>query len=145
MRYGLVCVIGVALVGFGATQATAQPPRVSSSPPPFSPYLNLVRPGGSPTLNYYGLVRPEVQARQGLLSLQSQASANSQAIGDLANAPLPATGKSVGFMTQGRYFQNFNPPSSTSAGGFGSSSGGLGNSSFGTMGSRPAAPAAPRR
>jgi hypothetical protein len=143
MRYGFIFMIGVALVGLGATQATAQP-RVGTSPPPFSPYLNIVRPGGSPTLNYYGLVRPEVQARQSLQSLQSQVGTNSQAINDLSNGPLPATGKIVGFMNYGRYFQNFNPPSSTSTGGFGST-GGLGGSPFGTTGSRPIPPAAPRR
>ena len=72
----------VALVAacVGAGEASAQPPLpagpVGITRPPFSPYLNLVRPGGSPALNYYGLVRPEVQARQSIQNLQGAVAAN---------------------------------------------------------------------
>jgi hypothetical protein len=61
-------------------------------------------------VNYYGLVRPEFQARQSFQSLQTQVGANNQAITELATGgPLPGTGKTVGFMTHGSYFQNFRP------------------------------------
>ena len=60
-------------------QILAQPPVPggpgASRPPVFSPYLNLTRQG-SPTLNYYGLIRPEMQARQA--DRGSQADGNSQ-------------------------------------------------------------------
>jgi hypothetical protein len=37
--------------------------------PAVSPYVNLNR-GGSPGINYYGLVRPELQTQQSLMQLQ---------------------------------------------------------------------------
>jgi hypothetical protein len=89
--------------------ALAQPPVPGgySRPPTFSPYLNLAR-GGSAALNYYGLVRPEVQFRQSLLQLSNGVAANQQAIGDV-NAGLggtPMTGHPTQFMNLGGYFMS---------------------------------------
>ncbi len=139
MRYGFVFTIGVVLVGLGGTQATAQqpglpggPPRVGGGIPPYSPYLNLLRSGNSPGANYYGLVRPQVQARQAISGLQSQVGTNSQALNDLAtNSLLPPTDKTVGFMSYGGYFQNFSP--AVGIGGVPSAGGGSGVG-FGTIG-----------
>jgi len=39
--------------------------------PPLSPYLNLARPGDA-GINYYGLVRPQVQDAQSIQQLQQQ-------------------------------------------------------------------------
>src|SRR4051812_21020503 len=48
-----------------------QPGGVGMAPrPAFSPYLNLLRQGGTPTLNYFGLVRPQMQANQAIANLQ---------------------------------------------------------------------------
>jgi hypothetical protein len=143
MRYGFIFTIGVALIGAPASRVAAQPPgfpRTAAPTPPYSPYLNLLRPGSSPAINYYGLVRPQFQSQQSMLALQSQIGANSQAIGNLSatGGPLPATGKTVGFMNYGRYFQNFNPAGGgSSGGGFGGSPFGGGSFGSGGLGGRP--------
>jgi hypothetical protein len=144
MRYEFIFAIAVTLVGAPTSRVAAQPPgfpRTPSPTPPYSPYLNLLRPGASPAINYYGLVRPQFQAQQSMLALQSQIGANSQAIGNLSatGGPLPDTGKTVGFMNYGRYFQNFNPASGGSSGssGFGSGSFGAGAFGSGGFGARP--------
>lgn len=102
----------VVMLIVGAGVASAQPPVPAGPPPqrpPFSPYLNLLRPGSSPAQNYYGLVRPEQQFRQSIGSLQGAVTANQQAIGDLQTNPAggPAvTGHPVYFLNTGGYFQN---------------------------------------
>jgi hypothetical protein len=48
-----------------------RPPGNPMGTPTFSPYLNLGR-GGNEALNYYGLVRPQVQAQQSIQQLQQQ-------------------------------------------------------------------------
>ncbi len=102
--------------------AHAQPPAPGGSrPPPFSPYLNLARPDSPTVLNYYGLVRPELQFRQSINALQQDVTFNQQAIGSLAagNTGLPVTGHTTQFMNHGIYFMNnsgFLPP----VGGYGS-------------------------
>src|SRR5262245_43694199 len=55
--------------------------------PPYSPYLNLLRRDQPTVLNYYGLVRPEVDLRNAAQSLQNQVSQNAQGIADLQNLP----------------------------------------------------------
>src|SRR5207237_1344079 len=64
----------LAVSGRAAAQVPAPTPfgpRLGgATAPPFSPYLNLTRPGGSPTLNYSGLVRPELQNRAAAQGLQ---------------------------------------------------------------------------
>ena len=104
-----VCAVGVSL-SVGAGNAQAQPPVPGggySRPPAFSPYLNLLRGGGSPALNYYGIVRPEMQFRQSIQNLSNDINLNQQAIGDLAaGGGLPLTGHSTQFMNLGGYFMN---------------------------------------
>lgn len=114
-RFAVVCAIGLSLSVGGGT-ASAQPPGpppvpgggTYSRPPAFSPYLNLLRAGGSPALNYYGLVRPEMQFRDSIQNLSNSVSQNQQAIGNImatGNA-LPATGHPTQFMNLGGYFMN---------------------------------------
>jgi hypothetical protein len=115
-RIGGLCAV-VASLALGAGELRAQPPRPGFSPPPppggfyrpppFSPYLNLLR-GGTPTLNYYGLVRPEMQLRQGLQNLSSDVMMNQQMIGELSTGlGLPqSTGHPTQFMNLGGYFMN---------------------------------------
>lgn len=99
-----VAVVGVAGAGVGQPPA---PPRYS---PPFSPYLNLARPGTSPALNYYGLVRPQVEGRAAAQNLLSQVQQNAQGLTKLqqpgAGPVLGPTGFQVGYMTHLGYFQN---------------------------------------
>jgi hypothetical protein len=86
-------------IAAGAVDVQAQP---LPSRPTFSPYLNLTRQGGTPALNYYGLVRPEQQFRQSIQTLQGAATANQQAIGDIqTGGGLPATGHPTQFLNNG--------------------------------------------
>jgi hypothetical protein len=103
MSWRALMTVGIVLFVTGS--ASAQPTNPVSRPA-FSPYLNLNRPGGSPTLNYYGLVRPEIQARQSIQGLQGSVAANQQAIGGLQTelTELPGTGHQATFLNYRSYF-----------------------------------------
>jgi hypothetical protein len=75
----------------------------------FSPYLNLQRTN-SPGINYFGLVRPQMQTQQSLMQLQQQQSLLEQqtaagltAVNGLGGLPMP-TGHQVQFMNYSHYF-----------------------------------------
>ena len=104
---GAVCVTAA-----GAGSAFAQPTTPGAPRPTYSPYLNLARPGGTPALNYYGLVRPEQQFRQSIQNLQGAVATNQQAIGDLQTGVdgTPATGHPTQFLNYGGYFLNSGQP-----------------------------------
>jgi hypothetical protein len=102
----------VTTLGLCIGDVQAQPPvpgGAYSRPPIYSPYLNLAR-GGSPAINYYGLVRPEMQFRQSIQNLAGDIAANQQAIGNLntsvSGSDLPFTGHPTQFMNLGGYFMN---------------------------------------
>jgi hypothetical protein len=114
------------LVSSAADPARAQLPAFSPSVnptqrPTISPYLQLNR-GGDPAVNYYGLVRPQLnfqnaegQIVQAVNSAQQTADqAANQGVIDRFMRP---TGHRVGFQTQGRYFLTLSQ---------GASSGGVG-------------------
>jgi len=82
--------------------------------PAVSPYINLTRQGASGGVNYYGLVRPDIQFRSGILQNQQEIATSQQAIANLGATPL-TTGHHVGFMTQWRYFMNTNVGAPVSA------------------------------
>src|SRR3954470_3145415 len=71
--------------------------------PTISPYLNMVRPGANPALNYFGLVRPQIQTSRALQAFQQEllpvagglAPAVEQA--GAASSPLPSTGHTTSF------------------------------------------------
>lgn len=114
LTLGIVCALAaVATVGSGS--GLAQPPvpgaRGPETRPPFSPYLNLARPGASSAVNYYGLVRPQLQFRQAVQNLQSDVTANQQAIGGLHSGAggMPGTGHPTVFLNYGNYFLNSGP------------------------------------
>jgi hypothetical protein len=66
----------------------------------------LLRRDAPAAVNYYNLVRPEIEFRNAIEQLQGQTTANQQAIADLTTpTALPPTGHRVGFQTQRRYFQ----------------------------------------
>ncbi len=73
--------------------------------PTVSPYLNLLRGGTLPGINYYGLVRPQFQTNAALRSLQNQVSANTTSIID-EQTGLPLTGHPVQFLNTTHYFFN---------------------------------------
>jgi hypothetical protein len=96
-----------------AGEARAQFPFAGGVTPPYarpavSPYLNLFRAGSPAGINYYDLVRPQVQVNRALYGLQQQVGTLGQQVtaeGE-GTANLLATGHRVGFMTHLRYFQN---------------------------------------
>ncbi len=90
-----------------------QPPRVNPVyRPPVSPYLNLLRRGSDPAVNYYGIVRPEIEFRSGIQSLQQQVSTVGQEVtaqDQQALNALPETGHAVQFFNYSHYYgQGFN-------------------------------------
>jgi hypothetical protein len=129
----------VATATLSAGTVNAQPPRPGgfgpppppggayySRPPAFSPYLNLLR-GGNAAINYYGLVRPELQFRQALQNLSGDVAMNQQMIGNLSNQfmGVSGTGHPTQFMNLGGYFMN------SGGGGMGASILGPGNPGYG--------------
>ena len=116
MTRTMILVVAVSLAavflapGLASAQRPAGPPRVTS--PTVSPYLNLVRRGTIPAVNYYGLVRPEQEMRRNLQTLQRQVSQNRSDLDVMAagaDAGLPITGKSASFMNTSGYFMTFSP------------------------------------
>jgi hypothetical protein len=99
----------VVLMGLGGA-VLAQPPGIGpgASPPisrpPVSPYLNLLRSGNSPGVNYYGLVRPQLEFRQSIQNLQQQSINTQSEISGLIDSTFPATGHRTTFLNTGGYF-----------------------------------------
>jgi hypothetical protein len=94
----------------GAAHAQVQGYQMNRAQTPgFSPYLNILRGGSSPAINYYGIVRPEITFANSLYQLgaeqnllQGQQANQQSALA--AYTALPATGHPAGFQTQSRYF-----------------------------------------
>jgi hypothetical protein len=79
--------------------------QISPYSSPYSPYLNLLRSGGSVTSNYYGLVRPQIQNDANLQQLQRQIQVGQQnAVVQTVDTGV-ITGQLAGFQTQGAYFR----------------------------------------
>ncbi len=83
--------------------------------PVYSPYLNLLRPGGTFTQNYFGLVRPELEFRNASGVLQQQIYRNDQYLNGLSaygtGGYLPLiTGHNATVLNLGGHFLNRNPP-----------------------------------
>jgi hypothetical protein len=101
--------LAVCVVGLVAASASAQPrvgPTAGATAPrpAVSPYLQLLRPGNSPGVNYYGLVRPQVDFRNSIQDLQQQITTNQTDIAGLNTQLLPVTGHRTTFMNTGGYF-----------------------------------------
>jgi hypothetical protein len=109
----------VGLIAFLALSGAAQA-QYPGARPTVTPYLNLFRGGAPQGLNYYNLVRPELDFRSSIQQLQLQTGANQQAIADLTTpGALPVTGHQAGFMTHRTYFQTLGgggAPAGTTAG-----------------------------
>jgi hypothetical protein len=109
----LACAVGLAAVAPAQqvrsfvspplNPGVGQPPI--NRPPAVSPYLNLAR-GGLPGINYYGLVRPEVEFRQSILGLRQdlqQATLVPQ-LGVQPQQQLLSTGHGAVFFNLGHYY-----------------------------------------
>jgi hypothetical protein len=131
-QLGSAMLVAVILAGgFCAQRASAQGvyggrPGTPYAPPPYSPYLNLLRPGIPVYQNYYGLVRPELEFRGGIQGLQQQVNTvGSLAAADAAALGLPTTGHPIQFMNYSHYY-----------------GGGVARSGFSRSGSSSSAPTA---
>lgn len=107
--------IALAMVLLASVSASAQLPQqgriggIGQTPTPVvSPYINLLRGGNSTLLNYYGLVRPELNFAQSLQGVAAQANANTYAINNFDPNAVPTTGSAVRFMNTGSYFTGLN-------------------------------------
>jgi len=96
MRWHLAA-FAIVVVSLVANRVQGQPPSSG-----YSPYLNLVRPG-SPGMNYYGLVRPEVEIRNNLQQLQRNATRLQSQFNQATGNDL-ATGHPSAFMYFGGYY-----------------------------------------
>jgi hypothetical protein len=86
-------------------QGFSQYPTNPANRPAVSPYLNLLRGGSTGGVNYYDLVRPQIDFRSGILQNQQQIAANQQSISNIAAAPL-TTGHPARYMTHWAYFMS---------------------------------------
>jgi hypothetical protein len=102
----LAAIASVSLLGLLATSpARAQALRPIGSPG-ISPYLNLIRPGGSPAINYYGLVRPQLAYNTAINSLEQQVALSRVAMTAQESLAVPTTGHAVSFLNTRGYFLN---------------------------------------
>ena len=130
----LVTAAVVAACGSASPALAQYPPQPwrpgpAISQPVVSPYLNLLRPGNL-AVNYYGLVRPEIEFNQSINRLSSQLNA----VGQLAQSETGglgglATGHPISFMNYSHYY-----PQTRGGMGGGGGFGRPGGTSFGGMG-----------
>jgi hypothetical protein len=103
----LACLAGWLSLG-AASQASAQytpPPTSPFYRPPISPYLNLTRPGQA-GINYYGLVRPQIDTYATLNQLQYQQNQLQAGLAYDQNMVAMDTGHSTRFGNYSHYFSN---------------------------------------
>jgi hypothetical protein len=106
-HYIIVPALGFALV-FNARQLWAQGLGYPANPanrPAVSPYINLLRGGSSGGVNYYGLVKPDIEFRGAIQRNQQQIAAGQQSYSELT-AGLLTTGHPTRYMTHWNYFLN---------------------------------------
>jgi hypothetical protein len=93
--------------GRASAQVPGARPTLGYNPyqrPTISPYLNLAR-GGNPAINYYGLVRPQIEQQQAIQQLQGQQNLFQQTLLQQPTAALN-TGHPTSFLSHSRYFLN---------------------------------------
>jgi hypothetical protein len=121
-RFAFAIPLALALVASsGVERAGAQlylPGQQPVNPyqrPLISPYLNMNR-GGDPAINYYGLVRPQINTAKSILQLQQQQQqlpALGQPFSPLADGSpfsLPETGHAATFFNYSTYFPTYTGP-----------------------------------
>lgn len=103
-RINVLAVVGLWGL-FTSGPAGAQAPAPPYARPAVSPYINLSRTNGDPGINYYGIVRPELELGRSVRQLQQgQLQVNQELAAQQQATTLPPTGHPVGFMTQATYF-----------------------------------------
>ena len=106
---------GLCAVGASAQPPVGPRPLTGANTPPVSPYLNLLRPGTSPAVNYYGLVRPQVNFLGSVQALQAQVGYAQQASALQAGEGM-TTGHPVYFLNYQSYFLNTSAQPATAGG-----------------------------
>jgi len=98
--------LGMSLVAAGQLFAQYPAPQgYRPTPPPISPYLNLLRAGSPTAINYYGLVRPELEFRSSLQILeQGLSTISAETAAQTPGGAPPPTGHPVYFDNQSHYF-----------------------------------------
>jgi hypothetical protein len=110
------------LVAATTTVASAQPlpSRPTGQPPTrptVSPYLNLLRGGTNPAINYYGLVRPQFEFSRQMRQVESELASQEHTLRGLEEETgVAATGHAAGFMNYLHYY-NFGDQRSSFGGG----------------------------
>lgn len=98
---------GLLLLGVCLVHAQGPYVRPQTGPvarPALSPYLNLLR-GGSPAINYHGLVRPQQEFGNAIQEIQSEMNAPHTAMTAPNNTTtLPITGHPSRFFSHQSYF-----------------------------------------
>jgi hypothetical protein len=124
---GFALAVAAGFAGVGPSLAQAQFPAQQINPqlgmpPPglnpgaaVSPYLNLLRRETIPGINYYGIVRPQVEFGNSILQLQEQGLLTRQEVNSEAERFAPTTGHPVQFQNAGRYFQTLNRQTTANA------------------------------
>lgn len=117
LMLGLLFLLAIMPLPRATAQALSPRPNPVTPGPTVSPYINLLRSGGNPALNYYGLVRPQFEAIAGFQAVQQRFGQLSERQGpaDLPNDAF-VTGHGSSFMNYGSYFMTTNvtanaPPS----------------------------------
>jgi hypothetical protein len=103
-----VATLSVLLFAFSQARAQIGYPGPAGTPfsrPVVSPYINLLRAGNPTAVNYYGIVRPQLQYNSSIQQLQQQTASNRAALGEVeAAVGVPATGHSTAFLNYSHYF-----------------------------------------
>lgn len=105
MNRARVTTLAAACLGvfLASGQAGAQSTPYQRSP--VSPYINLTQRGTSPGINYYGIVRPELEIRGSIRQLEQRQAQTSQDIAtQQQTSALPPTGHPAYFMNESTFF-----------------------------------------
>jgi hypothetical protein len=110
MKRALIPVVLI-VMALLATTAHAQFPQGPANGPgynqPVSPYLNLLRRGSDPAINYYGIVRPEIATQRSLQGLQQQINTvGALTAADAQSNNQLSTGHPIMFNNYSHYFGN---------------------------------------
>ncbi len=110
-RVGAICLTFVATLGLSRASAQYPTGDRAANPnagPAVSPYLNLLRRGSSAGVNYYGLVRPDLEFRSAFRGIQQQIDSQRLDQG-IDTRGLPETGHPSSFLDTRGYFLNIAP------------------------------------
>lgn len=115
-RWTIGWVLGAGLVFAGGAELAAQPTIGTYQRPTFqrrpalSPYLNLANRGNT-AINYYGIIRPQLEARQALQTLQQEYNQLQTGLGQGQDQNiLRATGNRPTFFNYGTYYSTIPAP-----------------------------------